>query len=57
MSAAMPKVKAYPECSECFAPYVLRRAFTFSAKGGGGRSEWIWQRDCKHKNAAPKVHP
>lgn len=54
MSAAstMPVVRVYPLCSECRAPYVLRHGFNLSK---GGKETWIWQRDCKHKNAAPVV--
>jgi hypothetical protein len=49
MSDAMPKVKVYPLCSECRAPYVLRQGIRIST----GKTGWFWQRDCKHKKAVP----
>jgi hypothetical protein len=49
-TSAMPVVKVYPLCSECRAPYVLRHGFNLS---NGCKETWIWQRDCKHKKAAP----
>lgn len=49
---AMPKVRAYPVCSACKTPYVLRRAFVLSPPRASAR--WIWQRDCKHK-APPEI--
>jgi hypothetical protein len=55
---AMPKVKAYPLCSECNTPYVLRMTFVLGlASGQKSEDRWLWQRDCKHKKAAPKVAP
>lgn len=47
---AMPKVTDYPRCTkpDCQAPYVLRRAHVVHPEGW--RHEWIWQRDCRHKN-------
>ena len=55
MANAMPKVKVYPLCSECRAPYVLRRAFVLNIgkQETTGGARWIWQRDCKHKKAVP----
>lgn len=54
MSTAMPKVRAYPVCSECRAPYVLRHAiFVFDAQMKATPGKWVWQRDCKHKKAVP----
>jgi len=49
-TTAMPKVRIYPVCSECSAPYVLRHAF---AVMNGGTETWAWFRDCKHKKAQP----
>jgi hypothetical protein len=56
-----PQPKTWPACSDCMAPYVLRRAISFQppvrgtkqkkAKKGEIDFQWIWQRDCKHKNA------
>ncbi len=46
----MPNVRVYPLCSECRAPYVLRHALIMLPSGKSG---WVWQRDCKHKHAAP----
>lgn len=46
--SAMPKVQAYPMCSECQTPYVLRLTFVIAPKP---RERWLWQRDCKHKKA------
>ena len=43
----------YPICTECQAPYILRRSIALD------RSRWIeawlWFRDCKHKKAPPKI--
>lgn len=50
MASAMPKVRDYPICSECKAPWVLRLCFLIMPDGG---SQWLWQRDCKHKRAVP----
>lgn len=50
MASAMPKVKAYPLCSECHTPYVLRLLYTLTPPA---HETWLWQRDCKHKKAAP----
>lgn len=50
MGNAMPKVRAYPLCSACAAPYVLRLVFIVLPKAG---QDWLWQRDCKHKKAPP----
>lgn len=54
-----PKPKAWPQCSECKTAYVLRRAIVFSGRNGSRRmhisTEWVWQRDCKHRKAAPEV--
>jgi hypothetical protein len=52
MPSAIPKVRTYPVCSECKAPYVLRRAWLIQSN----TEEWIWQRDCKHKKAVPLVN-
>lgn len=55
------KIKAYPKCSECDTAYVLRKAFVFHTTSGKGtkkatlNEEWVWQRDCKHKKATPKL--
>jgi hypothetical protein len=45
---AMPEVRAYPKCSACGAPYILRYVFIVLPEPG---AEWLWQRDCKHKKA------
>ena len=55
-----PNPKAWPRCSECEVDYVLRRAVVFGVGRDGPRSmtiinEWVWQRDCKHRKAAPEV--
>lgn len=44
-----PNPRAWPACSECDVPWVLRRGMTFSATDLAYR--WLWQRDCKHKKA------
>jgi hypothetical protein len=46
-----PNPTAWPACSQCNAAYVLRRCLRF----GTGGFEWLWQRDCKHKYAEPKI--
>lgn len=45
--------QAWVECSECGTAWVLRRALTWSA--GAPEWTWIWQRDCKHKKADPRL--
>jgi hypothetical protein len=42
--------EAWPACSHCLTPWVVRRCITL----GDGNWEWVWQRDCKHK-AAPRL--
>ena len=49
----MPQVRAYPKCSECGTPFVLRMCFHFGA--GGIAHSWLWQRDCKHKKAEAEI--
>jgi hypothetical protein len=51
-----PQPKVYPVCSypDCRVPYVLRRAMRLDTTTGL-RSEWVWQRDCKHKKAPPEL--
>lgn len=48
MSEFSPAV--WPACSECDVAYVLRRMM--SIREGW---LWLWQRDCKHKNAEAVV--
>lgn len=59
MKSTIPK--AWPQCSDCKAAYVLRRAIVFASKPGPRkatmRHEWVWQRDCKHRRAAPEIYP
>lgn len=55
MTDVMPSPQTWPVCSECDTDYVLRRCFVF--RDGGIVSEWLWQRDCKHKKAEAKIHP
>lgn len=59
MRSTIPK--AWPQCSDCKAAYVLRRAIVFASKPGSRkatiRPEWVWQRDCKHRRAAPEIYP
>lgn len=54
-----PQPKAWPQCAECKAPYVLRRAFIFTTKRNSRsmsiNERWAWQRDCKHRKAAVVV--
>ena len=45
-----PKIDAHIVCSECRAPFVLRRGHSITQ---GCAVVWVWQRDCKHKKAAP----
>jgi hypothetical protein len=47
--------KQWPACSQCDAPYLVRRAFVFNMRKGTAASRWIWQRDCRHKKAEPKL--
>ena len=58
-TALNPQPTSCPYCSECGIDYVLRRAIVFNAKPGSRsmtiHSEWVWQRDCKHRKAAPKM--
>lgn len=49
---AVVSVKAYPKCSACDLPYVLRLVCIVFPKAA---QEWVWQRDCKHKKAPPVV--
>ncbi len=46
----MPNPVAYPQCAYpgCNAAFVLRRMRSLTT----GSYLWLWQRDCKHKNAA-----
>lgn len=46
-------VSRYPVCSKCRAPYVLRLAIVVSPGAAG--DQWIWQRDCKCRNAQPEI--
>lgn len=46
-----PDPKVWPECSECGVAWVLRRAMQFP-KG----YIWVWQRDCKHRKAKPRLN-
>lgn len=41
------------ECSVCQVPAVLRWSFLF----GGGGSELMYQRDCKHKSGELRPRP
>jgi len=54
-----PQPRVWPQCPLCKTAYVLRRALVFSAKLGSKKAklagEWLWQRDCKHRNAAPEA--
>lgn len=53
-----PQPRAWPCCSTCNTAYVLRRALVFAvakSKRSTLASEWIWQRDCKHRTSAAKV--
>ncbi len=55
-----PNPEVWPRCSECKVDYVLRRAVVFVTKPNWLRrlmitNEWVWQRDCKHRKAAPEV--
>lgn len=45
-----PEINAHIVCSECRAPFVLRRGHSITQ---GCAVVWVWQRDCKHKKAAP----
>lgn len=51
MKVSQPMVKAYPLCSECQVPWVLRRCYSIRS----GKSMWLWQRDCKHRSALAAV--
>lgn len=46
-----PNPTVWPECSECGAAWVLRRAFTLTQG-----TMWVWQRDCKHRKAEPRLN-
>lgn len=55
-----PDPEAWPRCSECKIDYVLRRAVVFGVGRDGSRSmtiatQWVWQRDCKHRRANTEV--
>lgn len=50
-----PVIQHYPICSDCGAPYVLRRAILFDVKMKEITPEFVWQRDCRHKKAPPKI--
>lgn len=54
-----PQPKVFPQCSECKTAFVLRRAIVFSGRNSSRpirlTNEWVWQRDCKHRKAAPEV--
>jgi hypothetical protein len=52
---AMPVVGVYPRCSECQLAYVLRLCMRLSTATASLTSEWLWQRDCKHKGAAAEL--
>ncbi len=39
-----PNPTIYPECPTCGCPYILRLSFLIA-----GGTEWVWQRDCKHR--------
>ena len=38
-----------PVCATCGVPYVLRVSYVMT---GGGRREWLYHRDCKHRGQA-----
>ena len=46
----MPDPQVWPKCSTCDVAWVLRRALSIT-KGW----IWVWQRDCKHKQAEPVI--
>ena len=50
-----PQPRAWPRCSECKTAYVLRLALMFDSRTRTMSSEWMWQRDCKHRKAEPEV--
>jgi len=56
-----PQPRAWPRCSDCKVPYVLRRAITFRAPAATRErrllmaEEWIWQHDCKHHRTPPEL--
>ncbi len=50
---SQPKIKAYPKCNTCDVAYVLRLAHVLGDQRW--THEWVWQRDCKHKKAPPKL--
>lgn len=45
--------KEYPVCSECNIPWVVRLAIVLV--DGKWRDEWVFQRDCKHKETPPRI--
>lgn len=47
MRVSVPTIK----CSVCDVLYVLRVAHVFGADEA--RTEWMYQRDCKHKSGTP----
>lgn len=52
MSADTPTVDVIvPVCATCRVPYVLRVSMVLT---DGGRREWLYQRDCKHRVGAGK---
>jgi hypothetical protein len=56
MASAITRITGYPICGECKTPYILRRTYVLAFKKGERSSNrWLWQRDCKHKKAAPVV--
>lgn len=44
-----PDPPAWPVCSGCTIPYVLRRAFSTA-----GPSRWVWMADCQNKTCSRK---
>lgn len=49
-----PQPDVWPECGTCSVPFALRRSFIFT---GGGRHEWLWHRECKHKGKPVLMTP
>lgn len=46
-------IPAFPVCMKCDTPFILRRAHLL--KDDTWIYEWIWQRDCRHKNSVSKM--
>lgn len=51
MSEGLDDPQVWPACSQCQMAYVLRRCMRFT--DSTLVAEWLWQRDCNHKNAEP----